>query len=182
MVRRSGPFRFAIVSALIVLLGVSARLALAVDEYTVKAVMLFNFSQFVDWPTNAFSDAKAPLIIGVLGDDPFNGGLERVVAGKLAGTHPLQAVHFSNASEVTHCHILFVAASSQSLLPAAQQKLNGASVLTVGESEDFVTSAGGVARLYTEDGHIRVEINRTAASKANLHISSKLLKLAKIVQ
>ena len=180
--RRTGPIRLAVISALIVLLFVCARCALAVDEYTVKAVMLFNFSQFVEWPSNAFADAKAPLIIGVLGDDPFNGGLDRVLAGKSAGSHPLQAVHFSSPSEVTHCHILFVAASSQGLLAAAQEKLSGVSVLTVGEKEDFVTSAGGVARLYTEDGHIRVEINRTNANKASLHISSKLLKLAKIVQ
>ena len=182
MGRRIGTFRIPIISALLVLLGISARFAMAADEYTVKAAMLFNFSQFVEWPSNAFSDANAPLIIGVLGDDPFKGGLEHILANKSAGTHPLQAVHFSSVSEISRCHILFVAASSQGLLSAAQQKLNGASVLTVGETEDFATSAGGVARLYTEDGHIRVEINRSAASKANLHISAKLLKLAKIVQ
>jgi hypothetical protein len=172
----------AIVSSLLVLLGDSARFAQAADEYTVKAAMLFNFSQFVEWPTNAFSEAKSPLIIGVLGDDPFNGGLDRILANKSAGTHPIVAVHFSNVSEISRCHILFIAASSQGQLSAAQQKLNGASVLTVGETEDFATSAGGVARLYTEEGHIRVEINRTTAGKANLHISAKLLKLARIVQ
>ena len=182
MGRGRRPICIAIISALLVLLSPGARLAYAADEYTVKAAMLFNFSQFVEWPSNAFSDSKAPLIIGVLGDDPFNGGLDHILANKSAGTHPLQAVHFSSAAEISHCHILFVAASSQGLLSAAQQKLNGASVLTVGEIEDFATSAGGIARLYTEDGHIRIEINRAAASKANLHISAKLLKLAKIVQ
>ena len=68
------------------------------------------------------------------------------------------------------------------MFAAAQQKLKDANVMTVGESDDFTSTAGGVARLYTEDSRIRIEINRTAADKAGLHISSKLLKLARIVQ
>jgi hypothetical protein len=177
-----GPICLLALGVILALLGAGARPANAAGEYPVKAAILFNFAQFVDWPASSFSDAKAPLIIGVLGEDPFNGALDRALAGKFAGDHPLQAVHFASASEISRCHILFVTASSQGLLAAAQQKLKDASVLTVGESEDFTSSAGGVARLYTEDNRIRIEINRTAANKAGLHISSKLLKLAKIVQ
>ena len=34
-------------------------------EYRIKAAFLFNFAQFAEWPSNAFTDAKAPLIIGI---------------------------------------------------------------------------------------------------------------------
>lgn len=41
------------------------------QEYQIKAVFLFNFTQFVDWPPTAFVDPRTPLVIGVLGEDPF---------------------------------------------------------------------------------------------------------------
>ncbi len=40
-------------------------------EYQLKAVFLFNFTQFIDWPADAFADGQAPFIIGVLGQKPF---------------------------------------------------------------------------------------------------------------
>src|SRR5688572_20007690 len=48
-------------------------------EYQVKAVFLFNFVQFVDWPATAFPSPDAPIRIGVLGVDPFSGALEAAV-------------------------------------------------------------------------------------------------------
>src|ERR1041385_4584869 len=40
-------------------------------EYQLKAAFLYNFAKFVNWPTNSFADARAPLAIAVLGTDPF---------------------------------------------------------------------------------------------------------------
>lgn len=48
-------------------------------EYQVKAVFLFNFAQFVTWPSQP---ADAPLVIGILGDDPFGSYLDETVRGE----------------------------------------------------------------------------------------------------
>src|ERR1700758_4217756 len=58
-------------------------------EYQVKAVFLFNLAQFVDWPSKAFADPAAPLIIGVLGEDPFGSYLDETLRGETVRNHPL---------------------------------------------------------------------------------------------
>ena len=40
-------------------------------EYQIKAAFLYNFAQFTQWPTNAFAGPDKPLVIGILGADPF---------------------------------------------------------------------------------------------------------------
>jgi hypothetical protein len=45
-------------------------------EYDVKAAFLYHFAQFVEWPPEAFHDAKSPLTFCTIGDDPFRGALE----------------------------------------------------------------------------------------------------------
>jgi hypothetical protein len=59
-------------------------------------------------------------------------------------------------------------------------RLRGASVLTVGDHDDFATT-GGVIHFTRENYRVRFEINVRAAERAGLRISSKLLQLARIV-
>src|SRR5260370_17228193 len=58
-------------------------------EYQLKAVFLFNFAQFVEWPPTAFPEAKAPLVIGVLGEDPFAPYLAQTPPPHKINTRPL---------------------------------------------------------------------------------------------
>ena len=52
------------------------------SEYQIKAVFLFNFAQFVEWPRQAFPEAETPLVIGILGEDPFSSYLDETVRGE----------------------------------------------------------------------------------------------------
>jgi hypothetical protein len=72
MVPKSLSAAWLVMSMLLLSGGVelSAQTA-AAPEYQVKAVFLFNFAQFVHWPPQAFPDAQAPLVIGVVGESPF---------------------------------------------------------------------------------------------------------------
>ena len=51
-------------------------------EYQVKAAFLFNFTKFVEWPDAAFADGHAPIVLGILGDDPFGTELTQLVSGQ----------------------------------------------------------------------------------------------------
>src|SRR4051812_23846492 len=55
------------------------------NEYDLKAVLLYNFTQFVDWPATAFATPEAPLVIGILGRDPFGPVLDELVAQENVG-------------------------------------------------------------------------------------------------
>jgi hypothetical protein len=152
----------------------------ATKEYKIKAVFLFNFSQFVTWPTNAFPETQTPLVIGVLGEDPFGTYLDETVRGEEVDKHPLVIQHYRRAEEIKTCHILFISQSETSRLDQILPSLKGRSILTVSDAEGFAQQ-GGMIRFVTEKGRIRLRINPEAAKAASLTISSKLLRPAEIV-
>ena len=152
----------------------------APTEYQVKAVFLFNFSQFVDWPAASFANGRSPLIIGVLGDDPFGATLDEIVRGETVNGRPLAVRRYESIEQVDDCHILFVDRSQAGQLDAVVAALKERSVLTVGDFEGF-TRHGGIIRFVTVANKIRLRVNLAAAQQAKLTISSKLLRPAQIV-
>src|SRR4051794_4694299 len=54
-----------------------------VTEYQVKAAFLFNFTKFVEWPPDRFADSETPIVIAVLGRNPFGDELENLVRNRL---------------------------------------------------------------------------------------------------
>ncbi|HKU16827.1 MAG TPA: YfiR family protein [Steroidobacteraceae bacterium] len=149
-------------------------------EYQVKAVFLFNFSQFVDWPPGAFADSRAPLVIGVLGPDPFGATLDEIVRGETVNGRPLAVRRYQSVDQVAACHILFIDRSQEPQLEGIVAALKDRSVLTVGDFDGFARR-GGIVRFITVGNRIRLRINLAAAQHAQLDISSKLLRPAEIV-
>ena len=149
-------------------------------EYQLKAVFLFNFSQFVDWPPEAFADERAPLVIGVLGEDPFGAELDAAVLGETVNGRPLAVRRYRRVEEIEQCHILFIARSQRDRLDQILRWIDGRSTLTVGDFEGFARS-GGMIRFVPAGTRIRLHINLEAAQAADLAISSKLLRPAQIV-
>jgi hypothetical protein len=160
--------------ALLVLTAGSA-LAQSTGEYQLKAIFLFKFAQFVQWPPPAFSDAKSPLIIGVLGDDPFGSQLDEAVAGESADGRRLAIQRYQSVDEIKTCHILFVCSSEDERLDQILEQLKGRDVLTVGETDAFARR-GGMIQFRFENSKLRLTVNLPATSAANLTISSKLLR------
>jgi hypothetical protein len=150
-------------------------------EYRVKAVFLFNFAQFVAWPANAFPNAQTPLTIGVLGDDPFDSFLDATVQGEKVNGHPLVIQRYRNLEDAKNCQILFVSRSENGRMGRILAGLKDRNILTVGDMAGFAKN-GGIVRFVTAQNKIHFRINLAAAKSANLTISSKLLRLAEIVE
>jgi hypothetical protein len=148
-------------------------------EHQVKAVFLFNFAQFVDWPARATPDS-APVVIGVLGDDPFGRVLDATVRGEHLGTRPFAVRRFARVEEIGACDILFISQSEGSRVDAILSDLGSRPILTVSDIHGFA-DRGGMIHFVTDRNHIRLKINVDAARAAHLTISSKLLRLAEIV-
>ena len=149
-------------------------------EYQLKAVFLFNFAQFVEWPSEAFPEPQTPFVIGVLGDDPFGHHLDETVTGEKANSRPLIVQRYRHVQDVKGCHILFISRSETDRLEQTLASLHGAKILTVGDSDGFA-GRGGMIRFVTERSKIRLKINLEVAKAAGLTISSKLLRPAEIV-
>jgi hypothetical protein len=148
-------------------------------EYKVKAVFLFNFAQFVQWHAQNFLSAQSPLVIGILGEDPFNSYLDETVSGESINGHPIVVQRFNSAYEVKNCHILFIHSTETYRMKDILAKLKDKKILTVSDSKTFMND-GGMIRFLTENNKIRLVINLDEVKEAGLDISSKLLRLAEI--
>jgi hypothetical protein len=149
-------------------------------EYQVKAAFLFNFTKYVKWPEKAFEGEDSPLVVAVVGKDPFGSVLDETLKSKSIGKHPLVIRRFSSVDRLDACHLLFVPASEADRVKKIVQHYEGSSTLLVGEPDGFSTN-GGVIRFVLADKKVRFEVNTDAAKRARVEISSQLLKLARIV-
>jgi hypothetical protein len=152
------------------------------NEYTVKAVFLYSFGRYVEWPESTFANATAPFVIGILGEDSFEGTLDQIAAKKTVQERPIVIRRFASLDEYRPgCQILFVSRSLRDDQQAAAIKKNdGKPVLVVGETPGFA-ERGGIANFFVDGDRIRFEINVDAARRAQLRMDAKLLSLGKPV-
>lgn len=180
--RHARSLRVATVSCLVAwLVGVASPQAQPrVSDREVKAVFLFNFAQFVEWPQAAFDTPQSPIVIGVLGEDPFSRTLDDVVKGETVRNRQLIVTRYRRVEDIATCHILFVSASETQRYEPILASLRGRPTLTVGETDGFATR-GGMVRFVSERNRVGLQVNVGAAKAAGLTISSNLLRPAKIV-
>jgi hypothetical protein len=163
----------------LLLLGGNAR-ASEFDEYAVKAAFLYNFAKFVEWPPEKFASADAPLLICIVGENPFGGALA-TLSGKSVDRRPVEVRNIPTTTSLDPCHIVFLGRAEQDSFKPLLAKLARLPILTVSDIGDF-TRSGGMIGLIEAEQRIRFSINLTAARRANLNLSSQLLKLATTVE
>lgn len=149
-------------------------------EGQLKAVHLFNFTKFVEWPEAAFAGPASPIAIGVLGESPFGPALDQAVQGETVKGRGLEIRRSKNAEDLRACHVVFVGKSEKAQLPKILAALADTHALVVGESEGCA-ERGCVANFGMKANKIIIEINVAEARKRHLKISSQLLGIAKII-
>lgn len=168
-----------LLSLLIVALVAPSPAPAATGEYEVKAAFLLHFAKLVEWPDSALRAGDA-ITIGVFVDDPFEGRLSAAIKGESAAGRPLRAARVHSIEGARRCQLLFIPASQSGRIEELRSRLGRAPVLVVGETDGFA-ARGGAINLYEEGGRIRFEVNRRAATRSGLKLSSRLLRLARLV-
>jgi hypothetical protein len=146
-------------------------------EYQVKAVCVLNAARFVKWPAPAFASADSPVVIGVLGENPFGSLLQDVVKGETVQKRRI-VVRRVSLEEAASVHVLFISASERPRLEGVLRALDDASVLTVSEMENF-TGSGGMVGLTLVRGKMRLETNPEAARRVSLKFDSQFLLMTR---
>lgn len=173
-------FRVLIAAFAVVAIALPGRAEAPTLEYQVKAAFIYNFMQFIEWPDDAFEGPDSPFVVGVFGADPFDGALEKTMAGKSVGKRQIEVKKFRSIEQIERCHVLFFpAAETERARAVIGGPRAGRGVLVLGETDGFV-ELGGTIEFLTEDNKLHFEINVEAVDKAGLKVSSKLLKLAHI--
>ncbi len=170
-----------VIAVCIVAAGTSPSYGQSAREYQIKAAFLYNFTKYVSWPASKFADEDTPLSLCVIGQDPFGPVLEETITGKTFKGRAILINRLQAIDDLKQCHLLFVSSSEQDRVAQITSSASGAGVLTTGDMDRF-TNQGGVIKLTKQRNKVRFEINRTAADRAGLTISSRLLKLATIVE
>lgn len=148
-------------------------------EHEVKAVFLFNFARFVEWPASQAATNENALLIGILGEDPFGSALDHAVQNETIRELPIVIRRAKRIEDLPPCHLLYINLKDLQKVQAILRSLAGRGVLTVGEGEGF-TRAGGMIAFRTEQQRVRFLINLDVAEREGFHISSKLLKVADV--
>ena len=170
----------ALLVAGMVAVGICAADARVASEYEIKAALVYKLALFVEWPAASLSNEKTPLILGILGNDPFGPHLRKATADKKVRGSPIVLRSCRDVEQAKGCHLLFVSSSEKANLSKILVRLRGQSILTVGDMEGFA-AAGGIVNLLSERT-VKFQINPDAAHRADLRISSQVLELAQIVR
>lgn len=179
---RGVPGGFLCLALLLFLAAAHSSFAQATKEYQLKAVLLFRLAQFVEWPTNRFSSPESPVVIGVLGRNPFGDALRAAVEGETANGRRIEITQLAHPSAASSCHIVFISPSEEPRVREILQTLSGQAVLTVSDIEKFVRAHGGMVRFDTVENKITLIIHADRAKAAGLAINSRLLRMAEIVR
>ncbi|RJP23187.1 MAG: YfiR family protein [Candidatus Omnitrophota bacterium] len=155
---------------------------LSYEEYDIKAAQIFALAKsYVTWPTPSFQSNTSPLILCILGNDPFGDKLDHLLRGEKInyGNNQVRGIEVKRVNRIEdleYCHILFIDASEKTRLPKIFEKIRSWHVLTISEFEGFAQQ-GGIINFFFYGKTIRFEINLDALSRVGLKISSLVLEL-----
>jgi hypothetical protein len=150
-------------------------------EYRLKAVLLWRLAQFTRWPTDAFEAADSPLVICVLGENPFGDALEAAVRGETAHGRKL-VVHSRRAiDQLRTCHVVYITGAGPRQAKEISAALAGRSVLTVGDVEGLPSSYETIVRFITDQNRVKLGIRLKSAAAARLVLDPRLLRGAEVV-
>jgi hypothetical protein len=149
-------------------------------EYDLKAVLLYNFALFTEWPAHAFPGKDSPLIIGIFGDDPFGAAIDQVVENEAVNGRKLLVQRYRRLQDVQACHILFISRSEADRVDRILAALKQSPILVISDIERFAAN-GGMVAFVNQGSRVQLEINRSALREGKISLSSKLLRLPGVV-
>lgn len=150
-------------------------------QYPIKLAFLYQFAQFVQWPSEAFPQDHTPFVVCVVGEDPFDPDHEQDLRSRTIDKHPVVIKGVKRGANLRACHMVFVTAPESRQVARIVNSLKGSSVLTIGETKGFA-ERGGIINFTIEENKLHFEINLDATKRTPLRISSKVLALARIVR
>ena len=143
-------------------------------EDLVKAVVIYNFAKFTDWPEESFEDPSAPIVFTSIGEN-----MKKTLTqfeGRQIKNRSLALGHFEYTPEY-YSHVIYISSREEKEVKKVLELVKNKPILTVSDIPGFI-DIGGMIGLLKEEGRIRFEINFDATQKAGLKVSSQLLLLA----
>jgi len=150
-------------------------------EYRLKAIFLYKFASYVDWPPTAFGPTNTVFTIGVVGADKVVAALNSLTAANPVNNRAMQVKTIKPGEPVTGVQILFVGKQENAHLKHLLEAIQSQPILTVTESVGALGS-GSIINFVPMDDRIRFEVSVTQAERSGLKISARLLGVAQKIE
>ena len=151
-------------------------------EYAVKSAFIYNFLKYTSWPKSTFKDSKQPIVLGIVGKDPFGPIIDKALKGKKVQGRSVTIRRFSDVSKVKGVHVLFLGELSSKQRASLYAQIAGQPILTIGNRLGLAGADTCVASFYLKEGQVRFEVSLKAIERCRLKIGSGLLQLADVVE
>jgi hypothetical protein len=162
------------------LIGARVDAQAPMGESQVKAMFVYNFLKFVEWPVDTFIGSSDPFIVVIIGEGETADATERFLQSRAIGERPLWVHRLRWDQSLAGARAVFVVEQDAKRLRRILDAAATAGALTIGEGESFATS-GGVIALLVENRRVRFDVDTSAAQLAGLRVSSKILALSRAV-
>ncbi|MES2151880.1 MAG: YfiR family protein [Pseudomonadota bacterium] len=147
------------------------------SERSVKAAFLYKFLGYTEFPSTAFANAAAPLVIGVLGADEVALELGRIVAGRSVNNRAIVIRALREGEAGSGVHLLFVGGADSARVQRAVRAAPAGPLLLVSEADNAL-QLGSVINFRIIDDRVRFDVSLEAADRNNVKLSSRLLTVA----
>lgn len=145
-------------------------------EYKVKAGFIVNFAKFLRWPDKSFTEKNSPMIIGVMGRNPFDGMLKQVEKKSIQG-RPVRVVYIDQKEQLDQCHLVFIADSEREDLGEILSYSAEKPMVTIGDVDGFAMQ-GGIIEFVNVGNRLGFIINTSEADARSIEVPANLLNLA----
>lgn len=149
-------------------------------EYAVKIGFIYNFANFVAWPSQVFENHPDELVFCFVTDTPSSEIFFQLEGKRIKG-RTIRVTAYQDGDCLDTSQILFFATQDKTLVQSVLDQARGRSILTIGEVEGF-TRMGGIINFFEEQSRLRFKVNIDAVRREKLWMSSQLLGSARIVR
>lgn len=145
----------------------------------VKAVFLYRFAGYVQWPMSETQPDH--FVLAVLGADDVAARLQRLLPDHPIHGLPAEVKRIGGLQSLGAAQMLYIGPDYDDDAAALIARLRGRPILVVTDREGAL-EAGSMVNFLTQGGHVRFEVSLVAARRAGLTISSDLLAVAQRVK
>lgn len=145
--------------------------------HEVYSMMVFNFTRYVQWPSEGASNE---FVIGVIGNNEMFNTLQTWYGGKARGSQTFVVKKFNSAADVTDCQVLYIDKSKSGEFESANTKVKGKSTLVITDKSGL-GEKGSAINFKTVENKLKFELNQKAIEASNLKVSGALSSMAILI-
>jgi len=158
--------------AMLCLLLVPVTTTLKSQDEKFKAIFIYNFTKYVEWPVKTGNFG-----IVILGNNAITPELQGIATKKTVGTNKIEVRNARTPADIGTCHILYIPSERSDVIPQFLPRAKAEGILIVTEKQDACLQ-GSCINFVNNSGKITFEISRTNIEKNGLKVSNDLIQLA----